>query len=160
MKYLKEFNDYMRKKYQMDKYPLNELLMELFEKYNKYEYHDDLPNVRESDVIESLEMIEGDGKVITSSNYPRYEEHFDNWILIIFGYRGGLINKVYYQYEIKVIDKSSERTSYGDFVNFKHYDTAAMMYSDNCPQIVDKEVISKVINDFKEQVFLNNEDLF
>jgi hypothetical protein len=159
MKHLKTFETYNSDKYEFNKHPLNEQLLELFDKYNTYDYNNnDKPKwVGDKDVLESLEMIQGDGELITDSHRaPRYIEHFGDLALVVFGYASGLIGKYQYVYEIKVVKKSTKQTTqvgggYGTSgIDFSSYDTPAHIVSDNCPPIDDKEVISKVINEFRE----------
>lgn len=164
MKHLKlyeEFNSYMRDKYQMDKYPLNEKLLELFDKYNTYDANnfdwDNAKWVGDKSVLESLEMIQGDGEIESGAHTtPRYIEHFGDLVLLVFGYAGGLTGKYSYEYEIKVVNKSTKRTTqigggYGTSgIDFATYDTPALIIPEDCPTIVDKEVIGKVINEFRE----------
>jgi hypothetical protein len=163
-KYLKNYktyesNDYMSKRYNYDEHPLNETLINLFNKYNSNNdiNWDDLPYLKESDILDSLKLINGDGEIESGDHMsPRYTEHFGDLVLIVFAYAGGLTGKYTYKYEIKVVKKSSKSVSqigggYGTSgFDFATYDTPALIISENCPTIVDKEVISKVINDFRE----------
>ncbi len=163
MKHLKlyeEFNDYTKKRYEMDKYPLNSELLEIFRKHNTYDSSSfdwqNAKSVSDEDVLESLKMIQGDGEITVESYTPRYIEHFGDLALVVFGYAFGLIGKYQYQYEIKVVNKSTKTVTqvgggYGaSGIDFAKYDTLAYITSEKCPTIVDKEVISKVINEFRE----------
>ena len=167
MKHLRKFESYKsytrEEKYDFDKYPLNENLMDLFDKYSNREDIDweDMKWVGDNDVKESLEMIKGEGEVTVESYTPRYIEHFDDLALVVFGYAVGLTGKYLYEYEIKVVDKSTKRTSqvgggYGTSgIDFSHYDTLAFISSEGCPKIVEKDVISNVINEFRELIINN-----
>lgn len=166
MKHLKTFESYSvsksysrEDKYQFGKYPLNEKLMDLFDKYNTEkhdDYYGDAVSVREQDVVDSLDMIKGDGELKIDGDRPRYIEKFGDTVLVVHGSRGGLISKWLYQYEIKVLNESSKRTTqigggYGTSgIDMSSYDYSAMLHYEDNPQIIDKTVISKVINDFRE----------
>ena len=162
MKHLKTFEshgNYRADRYEFYKYPLNEKLMDLFDKYNteKHDnYYGEPERVRESDVLESLEMIQGDGEVITSGQKPYYLERFGDTVLVVHGSTGGLISKWLYEYEIKVLSESSKRTTqigggYGTSgFDMSSYRQSAMIHYGSNPQIIDKTVISKVINEFRE----------
>jgi len=165
MKYLKiyeEFNDYTRNKHQMDKYPLNETLFNLFDKYNTYDSessgYDEPTRITDQDVVDSLDMIKGDGEIKISDGRARYIEKFGDTVLIVFGTRGGLMTKWLYQYEISVLSESSKRITqigggYGTSgFDMSDYDYSANIIFEDCPVIVDKDVIGKVINELRESL--------
>ena len=153
MRYLKAFNE------TRNEYPLMKDLMGLFEKYNHVGNinWDDLPYLNKKSVKETLEMIEGDGEVIYNGSSPRYIEKFGDIVLVVHGSIHGLTHKVY-EYEIKVLSEKSKRStqiggSYGaSGIIMNDYNYSLIMGYQECPTIVDPEVISKVINDFRKLI--------
>lgn len=154
IKMFEEFSEYIKNQYDFDKYPLNEDLLILFDKYKstqKEQY------IHESDVVKSLKLIKGDGEFIYDGmTSPRYREYFGNYALIVFGYDGVGWNKSVYSYEIKVVDVSTKTTrqvggGYGTSgIDFAFYQTLAYIGHQACPSIYDVDVISNIINDFRE----------
>jgi len=74
LKMFEEFSEYMKTKYEFSKYPMNEDLLLLFDKYkstSKEQY------IHESDVVKSLKLIKGVGVFIYDCmSSPRYRLFF------------------------------------------------------------------------------------
>lgn len=144
MKYIKLFKTYTMN--ENHKITLDEKLMELFYKYNTYVHdpynYDEEKWVTDNDVLESMRMINGDGELFTNSPTPNYVEIFGDTTLVVYGYSYGLLGKYQYQYEIKVFNKKS-KTKY------------AHILPEENPKIIDKTLISKVINGFRRIILID-----
>lgn len=145
-------------KYKFSEYPLNERLVELFNKYNDDDEvnWDELPWIGDMDVLDSMKRIKGNGELKVESYIPSYVEHFDkNIALVVHGYAFGLTGKSQYRYEIKVVNKNPKSSSQigGGYetsgIIMHQYSTFAWIVSDDNPQIFEKDFIGNVINEFR-----------